>query len=109
MDEAALKEMLEALKGRPDVEQPASDAQRQVIGFLQRQPEFEGNLMLSLFGNGWMSAAMYRGWVFAVTGRALEAVQLITSRVSTSQPTRQRSGLHARSPRHFAGMGLRAI
>ena len=27
----------------------------------------------------------------------------------TSQPTRQRSGLHARSPRHFPGMGLRAI
>ena len=27
----------------------------------------------------------------------------------TSQPTRQRSGLHARSPRHFLGMGLRAI
>jgi hypothetical protein len=25
----------------------------------------------------------------------------------TSQPTRQRSGLHARSPRHFLGMGLR--
>jgi hypothetical protein len=28
---------------------------------------------------------------------------------STSQPTRQRSGLHARSPRPFLGMGLRII
>jgi hypothetical protein len=28
---------------------------------------------------------------------------------STSQPTRQRSGLHARSPRHFLGTLLRVI
>ena len=90
MDEAALKAILESLTGQPDVEEPSSHTQRKVISFLQSQAEFEGNLMLSHFGNGWMSAAhalSYPLLQIAKNGSSDAAARWLRQALSLSEAT----------------------